>query len=247
MWWASSRPWAASQAVAATKPPRGPRKPATPLQRAVRMLARRDMSRAELATRLGAGRRPGRTVDDVGNDHVGPDGECPDPAEYGAASSVPVAAAGADAASSAAAAPKAQFDSTELDAAELDATAIDATLDRLQALGLQSDSRFAENYVRGRQARTGSRRLAAELRQRGVDGDTIGEALATLGESDLQRAHALWARRFSATRDPRERNRQMRFLAARGFDMGVIRAVVGGAGGDDPELPGDTGLPDDPG
>jgi len=188
------------------------------------MLARRDMSRAELASRLGAGRRAGRSVEDES-----PDDDPPGPAEAGAASSALVEAAGKDAASRPVAAHKGQ----------IDAAAIDATLERLQALGLQSDSRFAENYVRGRQARTGSRRLAAELRQRGVDGDTIGEALATLGESDLQRARALWARRFSASRDPRERARQMRFLAARGFDMGVIRAVVGGGAGDDdpPEGP----------
>jgi len=194
------------------------------LQRAVRMLARRDMSRAELTTRLGAGRRPGRNVGDIGNDNVGPDGEPAGLAEDGFASSALTEAAGAHAASR----PEA-----------VSPTEIDVTLQRLQALGLQSDSRFAENYVRGRQSRTGSRRLAAELRHKGVDGDTIGAALATLGESDLQRARALWARHFSASRDPRERTRQMRFLAARGFDMAVIRAVVGGAGDDDPESPDD--------
>ncbi len=205
MWWASSRPWAASRAVAASKPPRGPRKPATPLQRAVRMLARRDMSRAELAARLGAGRRP-QDSNDVDQSAACEGAVAPDEAATDAASR-PQAATPAE---------------------------IDAALERLVAIGLQSDTRFAENYVRGRQARTGSRRLAAELRQKGVDGDTIGEALAGLGETDLQRARALWARRFSATRDPRERARQIRFLAARGFDMQVICAVIGGALDDDP-------------
>jgi len=171
------------------------------------MLARRDMSRAELAARLRAGRRG---ASDSGSDEtVAEDGAPPDDA-------------GADVAHTSAATP----------------AEIDAALDRLAAIGLQSDSRFAENYVRGRQARTGSRRLAAELRQKGVDGDTIGEALAGLGETDLQRARALWARRFSMTRDPRERARQMRFLAARGFDMDVIRAVVGGADEDAPDESG---------
>jgi regulatory protein len=122
---------------------------------------------------------------------------------------------------------------------------IAAALERLQALGLQSDSRFAESYVRGRQSRTGSRRLAAELRQKGVDAETIGAALADVGASDLQRARALWARRFELTRDPRERARQMRFLAARGFDMGVIRAVVGGSAGDEPPDQADDGPADD--
>lgn len=163
------------------------------------MLARRDMSRAELETRLVPARRAAGA-----DEHDSP----------------PVAD---DAAGSAV--------SGQAPAATPEEAA--AVLDRLAAIGLQSDARFAENYVRGRQARTGSRRLAAELRQRGVDGETIGAALETLGSSDLERARALWARRFEPARDPRERARQMRFLAARGFDMAVIRAVVGGVPDDE--------------
>ncbi len=174
------------------------------------MLARRDMSRAELVARLSAPRREGGSRIEQ------------DPAEISA---------------------DAPHDGVAVDTppspSHPSPADIDAALERLAALGLQSDSRFAENYVRGRQSRTGSRRLAAELRQKGVDGDTIGEALAALGQTDLQRAHALWSRRFEATRDPRERARQMRFLAARGFDLNVIRAVVGGAV--------DEELPDEPG
>ncbi len=180
------------------------------MQRAVRMLARRDMSRAELVARLGAGeRRGGRQVED-------------EPAD--APTDTPPDGVAADA-------PPTPANPSPAD--------VDAALERLAALGLQSDSRFAENYVRGRQSRTGSRRLAAELRQKGVDGDTIGEALAALDQTDLQRARALWSRRFEATGDPRERARQMRFLAARGFDLKVIRAVLGGAVDED--------MPDEPG
>jgi len=157
------------------------------------LLARRDMSRAELEARLMPRRGPSGEDGLSPVDETGPE-------------------------------------------AERAADEVAATLDRLAAAGLQSDARFAENHVRGRQARTGSRRLAAELRQRGVDSDTIGAALETVAASDLERARALWARRFEPTRDPRERARQMRFLAARGFDMAVIRAVVSGSAADD-DLP----------
>lgn len=194
--------------MAATKPPRRARKPASALQRAVRLLARRDMSRAELQARLSGGR-----------------------SVAGEAASQPDAGPRVDGIE----APRKPADAPH-DPPTGDAIA--AALDQLSALGLQSDSRFAEGYVRSRQARTGSRRLAAELRQRGVDGETIGAALADLGESDLRRAHALWARRFSASSDPRERARQARFLAARGFDGTVIRAVLGGLPED---LPADSG------
>lgn len=160
------------------------------------MLARRDMSRTELATRLGAGRRQADALDAIAaGDALAAQEEGPVGARQSSSSPTPAE--------------------------------IDAALDRLAAIGLQSDSRFAENYVRGRQARTGSRRLAAELKQKGVDSDIIGEALAGIGDSDLQRARELWSRRFTASRDPRERARQMRFLAARGFDLAVIRTLMG--------------------
>lgn len=197
-WSGSSRQWPASPAVAATKPPRPARaKPATPLQRAVRLLARRDMSRAELESRLASGRAGAADEPDPQ--------PLADDAEPGPGVAPALAAAPAD--------------------------EVAAALDRLAATGLQSDTRFAENYVRGRQSRAGSRRLAVELRQRGVGGEAIDAALATLDASDLERARALWARRFAPTGDPRERARQMRFLATRGFDMAVIRAVVGAAKG----------------
>ena len=203
--------------MAETKPPRKPlRAQGSPLQRAVRLLARRDLSRAELAARLG---RQGRNEADVAADLDMPGGEVPVEAPDG------VQPAGAIA-------------TTTLGAAAATA-AVDAVLDRLQGLGLQSDQRVAENHVRSRQARSGSRRLAAELRQRGIDGETIDAALGSLADTELQRARALWARRFELTRDPRERARQMRFLAARGFGMAVIRAVVGGCTADD-DLPPDA-------
>ncbi len=212
----SSRPSAASPAVSETKPPRRSRQraPATVLQRAVRLLARRDMSRAELEARLVP--RRGASGEEALSpvDETGPD------AEHAAGDASPDGAR-----------PPSPTTSPATTADD-----VAATLDRLVDAGLQSDARFAENYVRGRQARTGSRRLAAELRQRGVDGDTIGAALETIAASDLERARALWARRFEPTRDPRERARQMRFLAARGFDMAVIRAVVSGSAADD-DLP----------
>lgn len=113
--------------------------------------------------------------------------------------------------------------------------AVQQTIERLQALGLQSDERFAEGFVRSRASRAGSRRIAAELRQRGIEGETLDQAVAEASRTDLQRARTLWSKRFQPSRDPRERSRQMRFLATRGFPMNVIRQVVGAEPGDPDE------------
>jgi regulatory protein len=58
------------------------------------------------------------------------------------------------------------------------------------------------------------------------------QALAGLSESagtELQRAHALWLRRFGALpQDDKEMARQHRFFLARGFSGEVVRQVLKG-------------------
>jgi regulatory protein len=102
-------------------------------------------------------------------------------------------------------------------------------LDQLEAKNLLSDRRFAESLARRRGERFGSARIAQELRERGVDAALQTEAVGELRRTELQRARAVWRRRFGKPAASREeRMRQMRFLAGRGFDAEVIRRVVGG-------------------
>lgn len=112
-----------------------------------------------------------------------------------------------------------------------DAPEIDALLDALEEERLLSDLRFAEGMARTRSVRYGSQRVMGELRQKGVDGAAAGELIADLRASDMERAQALWARKFGVAPDgAAERARQMRFLQARGFPVDVIRRVVPRAG-----------------
>src|SRR5690606_8464681 len=55
---------------------------------------------------------------------------------------------------------------------------VGAIIDRMAELGLQSDRRFAESWVRSKAGRFGTARLKMELARRGVDGDTVAEVLA---------------------------------------------------------------------
>lgn len=102
-------------------------------------------------------------------------------------------------------------------------------LDALQADGLLSDARYAEAYVSARSARGfGRLRIVAELEQRGVDAaararacprdDPYWAALATVARS----------KRFGTAppQDFRERARQARFLAQRGFSGAQIAAAL---------------------
>lgn len=105
---------------------------------------------------------------------------------------------------------------------------IDDVLDRITELGLLSDHRFAEAWVRSKAARFGTARLRRELAQRGVGRDTIDAALgAETVEDDVERARTVWRGKFGAApADAREWARQARFLQGRGFGTDVIRKIL---------------------
>ena len=114
---------------------------------------------------------------------------------------------------------------------------VEALLDDFTTRGWLSDSRFAEQWTHQRSTRYGSARIKQELRQKGVADETIAEAIETLKDSEFQRAHEVWLRRFATpSTDPKEKARQLRFLASRGFSLDVIYRIVGG------EMPDDTFL-----
>lgn len=64
-------------------------------------------------------------------------------------------------------------------AAHGSADEIEAVIARMGELGLQSDTRYAEAFVRGKAERFGAGRLRSELSLRGVAGDLIDEAIAS--------------------------------------------------------------------
>ena len=113
--------------------------------------------------------------------------------------------------------------------------ALEALLDKLQARRLLSQERFAESVVHRRAERFGSARIRQELKSHQLDHDTVAQVLAPLKASEFQRAQSLWQRRFGGApaTDRSERLKQMRFLAARGFDLSIVRRVVGGRADDD--------------
>lgn len=123
--------------------------------------------------------------------------------------------------------PPAGADPTSADELNTEAAAaqVDEVLELLQAKGLLSDERFVESRVRVRSPGLGIRRIQTELARHGLK--LPAQPLQQLRDTELQRATQLWQRRFgSAAQDLRERARQMRFLAGRGFSGDVIRQVL---------------------
>ncbi|MES2088635.1 MAG: RecX family transcriptional regulator, partial [Pseudomonadota bacterium] len=64
--------------------------------------------------------------------------------------------------------------------------------------------------------------------------EAVRAAVAGLQDTELERAQALWQRRYGQVAStPAELAKQMRFLAGRGFSGEVIRRVVRGHGLED--------------
>jgi regulatory protein len=113
---------------------------------------------------------------------------------------------------------------TDCSAADAEAR-VDQLLDQLRAKGLLSEERFVEGRVRVRAPGLGTRRIQMELARHGLK--LSAQPLQQLRDSELERAMQLWRRKFGApAQDLRERARQMRFLAGRGFSGEIIRQVL---------------------
>ena len=111
---------------------------------------------------------------------------------------------------------------------------IDRVLDELQAKGFISEARVAASLLHRRSARLGDQRIRQELQSKGLDADTVAQALEQLRGTEHERAQAVWQRKFGApAQDAKERARQMRFLLSRGFSADVVRRVVQGGAGPD--------------
>ena len=110
-----------------------------------------------------------------------------------------------------------------------DAGEIEAVLTEFETRGWLSESRVTEQLIHARKSRFGSRRIERELRDRGVSEEALAAALPALKEDELDRARAVWRRKFK--RQPAstaERARQVRFLQGRGFELDVIFRVIKG-------------------
>jgi regulatory protein len=114
-----------------------------------------------------------------------------------------------------------------------------AVLDRFAEVGLIDDEAFASAWVTSRHTGRGlgRRALTAELRRRGVDAETVRQAVEVVSPDDERTAaHALVVRRLrTMTGLPRDTQvrRLVGMLARKGFSQSLAMSVVLEALGDD--------------
>lgn len=107
---------------------------------------------------------------------------------------------------------------------------LEAVLRDLQGKDFISETRVVESVLHRRAGQLGASRLRQELQAKGIAAEAVQQAVAELQPTEFRRAHALWLRRFGTlpAEDARERARQSRFLAARGFSGDIVRRVLRG-------------------
>lgn len=106
---------------------------------------------------------------------------------------------------------------------------IESLIQWLQEKGFLSEERFAETYARHRAARYGSRKILYDLQNHQLPSSVMQEITETLEETELQRAFALWERKFGKPPETLpEKAKQIRFLQQRGFPGNIIRQVIKG-------------------
>ena len=127
---------------------------------------------------------------------------------------------------------------------------IAAALDALASSGLLSDERTAASVLRVQSQRYGALRIKHTLQSKGLSAELVADTVASARETELQRARAVWSRRFGTpAQSPQDRIRQMRFLAQRGFDANTVARVMRMASGrlradDDAAMEGGSEDPD---
>ncbi len=116
-------------------------------------------------------------------------------------------------------------------------------LERFEELRLIDDAGFARAWAEGQQRRLKSTRvLAQELRTKGVDPETVAEALDELEpDADYRAALALARKKAPAMAGLDRRVRYRRLagaLARRGFASGVVHRVLSEVTGDEGDVDG---------
>ena len=111
---------------------------------------------------------------------------------------------------------------------ELTADELNTLLDELEQSGYQDDRRFAEMFIRSSVGRGhGPMKISYALRDKGVDETLVRELLDEADTDWLQQARYQRERKFGEEipTDFKERARQSRFLAGRGYFMDTINAT----------------------
>lgn len=98
-------------------------------------------------------------------------------------------------------------------------------LEYLAVQGLQDDARYAEMRVRSKARQLGNRRLKQDLATKGIDPETVAQAMGDLSD-EHERARAAASRFEGKPLTPALNAKAWRFLMSRGFGSDAVKAAL---------------------
>lgn len=106
---------------------------------------------------------------------------------------------------------------------------LEQTIHKLESLGYLDDQRYARNQARTMARRMGNRKIAYQLKQKGLNSADIDEVLDELKDSEFERAYQVWLKKFGQLPEDRaQKDKQIRFLMNRGFSLSCIYQILRG-------------------
>lgn len=110
---------------------------------------------------------------------------------------------------------------------------LEKVLDEFAERNWQSDERYAEAYIHSKSRQHGKLRLQQALAQQGIDAET-GSRFMPDKEAERRTAATVLRKKFKQPAcDLKEKQKQVRFLAYRGFDMDTIQTALKNAWNED--------------
>ena len=112
---------------------------------------------------------------------------------------------------------------------EISKVDLELILDELEEKDWLSDDRFSEQFVLSKKRKFGARKIAHELKLRGVDESIISRALRGIKDDEFLLAKKIWEKKFNQipiTID--EKAKQIRFMQSRGIEVAIIHQILSG-------------------
>jgi len=112
---------------------------------------------------------------------------------------------------------------------EINKADLELVLDELEEKDWLSDDRFSEQFVLSRKRKFGARKIAYELKLRGVNECIISRVLRGIKDDEFLLAKKIWEKKFNQipiTID--EKAKQIRFMQSRGVEVAIIHQILSG-------------------
>lgn len=103
---------------------------------------------------------------------------------------------------------------------------LERVLNELELKDFLNETRNAQSIASRKESKFGTRKIQAEMKQKGVPDEIALSVLTDLSQTEFSRAQNLWLKKFGALpTQPKEADQQMRYMITRGFSTQMLKSI----------------------